>query len=108
MAVKVERDPDLAVAEPLARDLRVDAARKQVGGMGMTQVVEANARQTAIAGKEADPLLAEAVRTARASRPPASPRNRRQIAACRAAEAPGPVGPDVNAMVRPRPALGSL
>jgi len=62
MAVKVKRDPDLAVAQPLARHLGVNAARKQVRGVGVAQVVEANARQAAIAGKKADPFLAEAVR----------------------------------------------
>ena len=63
MAVKVQRDPDLAVAQPPACDLRMDPARKEVRGMGVSQVVEANARQSVIAGEEADPLLAEAVRT---------------------------------------------
>jgi hypothetical protein len=57
MAVQVERYPDLAVAQALARHLGVDAARKQVRGMGMPQVMEANARQCALARKKADPLL---------------------------------------------------
>ena len=44
MAVKIEGDTDLAVAQPLARHLRVNAARKQMGSMGMAQIMEANAR----------------------------------------------------------------
>jgi hypothetical protein len=61
MAVKVQRDPDLAVPEPRARHFGMDAARKQVRRMGVAQVMEANARQDAVAGEEADPLLAKAM-----------------------------------------------
>jgi hypothetical protein len=39
----------------------MDAARKQVRRMGVAQVMEANARQDAVAGEEADPLLAKAM-----------------------------------------------
>jgi len=61
MAVKVERDPDLAVAEPLTRHLGMDAARKQMCSVGVAQIMEANARQDAVAGEEADPLLTKAM-----------------------------------------------
>ncbi len=52
MAVKIERDPDLAVAEPLARYLGMHAARQQMRGVEMAQIMEANARQGAVASKE--------------------------------------------------------
>ena len=71
MAVEVQRDPDLAVAEPLTRHFGMDAARKQMRGVGMSQIMKANARQGTIASDEADPLLAKAMRAVTASRPPA-------------------------------------
>jgi hypothetical protein len=43
--VQVERDPDLAVTEPLA-GLHVDAGRQHVGGVAVPQIVEPNARQS--------------------------------------------------------------
>ena len=51
MAVKVERDPDLAVPETLARDLRVNAGSQQMRGVRVAQIVKPNTLQ-AVSFKE--------------------------------------------------------
>ena len=45
MAVEVERDPYLAVAQPFAGDLRMNAGREHVCRVGMSKIVEADAGQ---------------------------------------------------------------
>ena len=41
VAVKIQRDADLAMAEPLAGDFRVNAGCKHMGCMGVAKIVEA-------------------------------------------------------------------
>jgi hypothetical protein len=65
--VEVERNPHLAVPQPLAGDLRMDAGRQQMGSHGrVSEVVKAD---TGRGGRreEAHPLLSEAVRLQRRS-----------------------------------------
>src|ERR1700675_2830983 len=50
VAVEIERDPNLTVAEPLARHLRMYACGKHVGRVGMPKVVKSNARKMRGAG----------------------------------------------------------
>ena len=61
MAVEIQRDADLAMAEPLAGDFRVNAGRKHMGRMGVAKIVEAEPGQ---AGRcdLAIPILSKAVR----------------------------------------------
>ena len=61
MAVKVQRDPDLAVPQPLARYLGVNPQRERVRGMSVAQIVESNSRPMAVHLEEANPFLSDAV-----------------------------------------------
>jgi hypothetical protein len=61
VAVEVERDPDLGMAEPFAGDFRMDAVRQHVSGVRMTQVMEADAGQGR-AFEFAEPVLCDGVR----------------------------------------------
>lgn len=65
MAVKVQRNADLAMPQPLARHLGVNPGCQQVSGVSMPQIMEANARQVAKASEKSDPFLADAVREQR-------------------------------------------
>jgi len=58
MAVKVQRDPDLAVPQPLARYLGVNPQRER---MSVAQIVESNSRPMAVHLEEANPFLSDAV-----------------------------------------------
>ena len=61
VAVQVERDADLAVTEPLAGDLHMDARGQHVRGVAVPQIVEADAGQ-ALARNCLQPFMGEAVR----------------------------------------------
>lgn len=61
MAVGVQRQRHAAVAEPLARDLRVYALRQQGRGVPVPEIVEANAGQIG-AGDEPVPCMTNAIR----------------------------------------------
>ena len=54
MAVKVQRDPDLAVPQPLTRYLGVNSQRERVRGMSVAQIVESNSRPMAVRLEEAN------------------------------------------------------
>ena len=49
VAVEVQRDADLAVAEPFAGDLRVGSGCKQVRGMSVPEIMESEMLQPRLA-----------------------------------------------------------
>ena len=56
VAVQVQRDPDLAVTQPLAGDLGVDAVGEQVGSVGVPKIMEPEPGQRRL-GDRPGPLL---------------------------------------------------
>ena len=56
MAVEIERYSDLAVPEPFAGDLGVNAVGEQMGGMGMSQIVKPQVGKPRLADR-ARPML---------------------------------------------------
>ena len=63
MAVEIERDPNAAMAQALARDLRVNIGRQHVAAVRMPQIVEPNAPESKLPDLE-PPFLADAAREA--------------------------------------------
>src|SRR5438552_4188619 len=61
MRVKVQRDPDLAMPEALADDLRMHSRGQHVSCVGMAQIMEADAGQGACRSQP-NPFVSEAIR----------------------------------------------
>jgi hypothetical protein len=60
VAVEIERDADLAMAQALADDLGVNAAGEKLCGVGVAEIMEADPAQF-VRLAEVDKLLSEAI-----------------------------------------------
>jgi hypothetical protein len=95
-------DPDLAVAEPLAGNLRVHTGGQQVRRVGVPQVMKADPGQVGRPGEEPHPLSADAVGPERRAIGLGRPRNHPRRDACRPGAVPRPDAAGAPSARRPR------